>query len=89
MKYLFSVLSLAAVSQALKSDSMKLYEVERSDLITVGILTLPTSAQNLPLMSGRGHYITEMNDIFLRAGGLSPVAIPFNATDDHLYDLLG
>lgn len=38
---------------------------------------------------GHGHYITEMADIFMRAGGLTPVYIPYNISDPDLYDLLG
>jgi len=45
------------------------------------VLTLPTAETDLPFMEGHDHYISEMVEIFLRAGGLNPVAIPFNASD--------
>lgn len=86
MKYLLAVL-VSAVA-ATKVDQMSLYSGEQEERVTpltVGVLTLPTSQGNLPLMNGYGHYITEMNDIFLRAGGLTPVAIPYNASDKDLY----
>ncbi len=37
---------------------------------------------------GHGHYVTEMADIFMRLGGLYPVFIPYNVTDQDLYQLL-
>jgi gamma-glutamyl-gamma-aminobutyrate hydrolase PuuD len=36
----------------------------------------------------RGHYVTEMADIFMRAGGLFPIFIPYNISDADLYPLL-
>ena len=37
---------------------------------------------------GHGHYVTEMADIFMRMGGLYPVYIPYNVSDNDLYPLL-
>lgn len=65
------------------------HHLDENRILTVGVLTLPTSQSNLPFMDGYSHYISEMVDIFLRAGGLSPVAIPFNSSDSDLYSLLG
>ena len=39
-------------------------------------------------MNGHNHFVLEMMDIFLRAGGLTSVYIPFNSTDEDLYYLL-
>lgn len=62
------------------------FEVSRT--LTVGVLTLPTANSDLPLMKGHGHYVSEMVDIFLRAGGMTSVAIPYNASDEVLYSML-
>ena len=40
-------------------------------------------------MDGFGHWIPEMMDVFLRAGGIMPVWLPYNSTDEDLYDILG
>ena len=39
-------------------------------------------------MKGSPQYIIEMVDILLRAGGVSPIAIHYNASDADLYHLL-
>lgn len=52
-------------------------------------MTLPTTQEDVANMNGHSHYIIEQVDIFLRAGGLSPVVIPFNVSDADLYSLLG
>jgi hypothetical protein len=57
------------------------------DVRTVGILTMPPLDNETSLV-GHGHYITEMADIFMRAGGLTPVFIPYNTSDADLYALL-
>ena len=45
-------------------------------------------AHNEAHLVGHGHYITEMADIFMRGGGLTPVFIPYNISDGDLYPLL-
>ena len=37
---------------------------------------------------GHGHFIIEMAEIFMSSGGLIPVFIPYNASDNDLYMLL-
>ena len=89
-------LALALMSVGAKSFTGHSHRHNRQEIasqdkkrtLTVGVLTLPTSKVDLPLMDGSPHYVSEMVDIFLRAGGVSPIAIPFNASDADLYHLL-
>eukprot|EP00347_Sterkiella_histriomuscorum_P011186 403373420 len=56
-------------------------------LMTVGILTQPTSASKENYLN-HSQYIFEMGDIWMRSAGLNAVYIPYNITDADLYPLL-
>lgn len=80
------ILSVASIASAISNHNESVPPAD-PNLRTVGILTMPPAANETHLV-GHGHYITEMADIFMRAGGLYPVFIPYNSTDADLYPLL-
>lgn len=73
------ILFLSLVGAALASP------INDPHLRTVGILTMPPTPTD---RVAQGHYITAMSDIFMHAGGLTSVFIPYNATDEDLYAIL-
>lgn len=82
-------MSLAMVKMALGQLNEETHGTAINDISyrTVGILTMPPLTNETHLV-GHGHYITEMSEIFMRMGGIYPVYIPYNISDEDLYPLL-
>ncbi|CDW72622.1 peptidase c26 family protein [Stylonychia lemnae] len=75
-----------SIFEAVKK-AFKVKDAPQKQLLTVGILTLPTGTNMLKHMSS-SQYIWEMGDIWMREAGLNAVYIPYNATDEDLYPIL-
>ncbi|CDW84429.1 gamma-glutamyl hydrolase a-like [Stylonychia lemnae] len=85
----FAISLLLAFTQT--KSFLKLYETGKQEvqkqILTVGVLTIPATDSEYQDVHHH-HYIIEMNLIWMLTGGMNPVAIPYNATDDLLYALL-
>eukprot|EP00347_Sterkiella_histriomuscorum_P022934 403336597 len=76
------------IKQNMRNDQLKknFLKSEKS-LLTVGILTLPSTQDDMKTINS-GQYVLEMAEIWMLSAGLNPVAIPYNSTDDDLMTLL-
>ena len=83
------IVSLAVAAQRAPRQRgfLKQSELPAENLLTVGVLTLPTSEDSLDFMTS-SQYLTQMVQIWMISGGLNPVFIPYNAPDDELYKIL-
>lgn len=82
------VSTLPLIKRPFTDGFLKASDLSDNALLTVGVLTMPSFYDRGDEMTAN-QYVTQMVQVWMISGGLNPVFIPYNATDEDLYHILG